>query len=112
MEDEVTSIQLEITEDKIATAKRVRTAAHDALDQIKELLGITKTEDERPAIEYGRPTYGYSATSGRGQFFAQVETHPSPYFKDSENPAGVNEVVSAFEKVLREENASMIDFLA
>merc|ERR1712151_600637 len=98
-----------IADEKVDTAKRVRSLAWDAIDGIKAIIG---DEDEQAGYPYGGPQYGRGARSFYRRIYAQVENHDNPHFTSDDWAEGVHEVVATFEEGLQAESDAMAGFIA
>ena len=103
------NIKDRLKDEKIATAKRVRSAAWDTIDEVKAISG---DYDEQAGYGYGAPQYGRGARATSRRLYAQVEDHQSPHFLDSERDDGINEIVTGFEATLEAEAAAMAEMIA
>jgi hypothetical protein len=109
LDETLAAIKAKVRGEKTATARRVRSAGWDTIDEIKAIVGDA---DEQAGYPYGGPTYGRGARAISRRLYAQVETAPeSPHFLDSERAEGVNELVDGYQATLDAEAAEFAAFI-
>lgn len=105
LDETLAGIKERVKSEKIATARRVRSAGWDTIDAIKAIAG---DYDEQEGYGYGAPTYGRGARAISRRLYAQVGTAPeSPHFTDSDRADGVNELVEGYQATLDAEAGAM-----